>query len=139
LNYQGPYRVTNQIDDTKYEIENLINEEIFTVHIKELRPFYHDPSTIDPKEIARHAIGEFFVDSFIDIKGDRNPKTNRFFKTNLFFKVRWEGYDESYDTWEPYKELKLTEKFHTHCKLNNLKYLIPKNLETNPSATDNPI
>jgi transposase InsO family protein len=138
MNYKGPYRVVQKTDDTKYEIENLINEEIFSVHIKELRPFYYDSTSIDPKEIARHAIGEFFVDSFLDIKGNKHPKTNRFFKTDLFFKVRWEGYDESYDTWEPYKELKLTEKFHTYCFSNNLKYLIPKNLETNPPAINNP-
>ncbi len=110
----------------------------YQVHIKELRPFYHDFTSIDPKEIARHGIGEFFVDSFLDIKGNKHPKTNRFFQTDLFFKVRWEGYDESYDTWEPYKELKLTKKFHTYCFSNNLKYLIPKNLETNPPAINNP-
>ncbi len=109
-------------------LENLVNQEILTVHIKELRPFYHD-ETINPKDIARHAAGEFFIQSIVDVQGDINPRHNRYFKKNLLFKVHWLGYDDSYDTWEPYKELRLNKQFHAHCQSNNLKYLIPNDLE----------
>ncbi len=128
MNYQGPYRVIAQNNNTEYEIENLVNQEILTVHIKELRPFYHN-ETINPKDIARHAAGEFFIHSIVDVQGDRNPRHNRYFKKNLLFKVHWLGYDDSYDTWEPYKELRLNKQFHAHCQSNNLKYLIPNDLE----------
>jgi transposase InsO family protein len=128
MNYKGPYRVIAQNNNTEYEIENLVNQEILTVHVKELRPFHHD-GTINPKDIARHAAGEFFVHSIVDIQGNKNPRHNRYFKKNLLFKVHWLGFDDSYDSWEPYKELRLNKHFHAHCQSNNLAYLIPKNLE----------
>jgi hypothetical protein len=127
MNYKGPYRVISR-NDTIYRIENLVTQEIFEVHVKELRPFHHT-DTINPKDIARHAAGEFFVESIGDVQGEMNTKHNRFYKKNLYFKVHWLGYDNSYDSWEPYTELRLNKQFHAYCKSNNLVYLIPTNLE----------
>jgi hypothetical protein len=127
MNYKGPYRVISR-NDTIYRIENLVTQEIFEVHVKELRPFHHT-DTINPKDIARHAAGEFFVESIGDVQGKKDLKHNRFYRKNLYFKVHWLGYDNSYDSWEPYKELRLNKQFHAYCKSNNLVYLIPTNLE----------
>ena len=51
MNYKGPYRVISR-NDTRYETENLVNQEIFAVHVKELRPFYHN-DTINPKDMLQ--------------------------------------------------------------------------------------
>ena len=45
--------------------------------------------------------------------------------------VKWEGYDETYNSWEPYSEIKSTEAFKQYCLNNNLQYLIPKQYKTN--------
>ena len=76
MNYKGPYRVISRNDYTRYEIENLVNQEIFAVYVKELRPFYHD-NTINPKDLVRHAAGEFFVESIVDVQGDVSSRKSR--------------------------------------------------------------
>ena len=79
-------------------------------------------------DITRHANGEFVIDKVVDIRGDRNHR-DRYLRTNLELLIRWSGYDESYDSWEPYKEIRKTNQFMEYCNRNRLKYLIPTNLE----------
>jgi hypothetical protein len=70
---------------------------------------------------------EFKLESILEIKGTKDKKNcNRYLRTDLQFLIRWEGYDESYDSWEPYKEVKDTQVFNEYCLQNNMKYLIPK-------------
>lgn len=51
-------------------------------------------------------------------RGNRNDKTN------MEFKVRWAGYDESEDSWEPWKELRNTIELHEYLRTHNMKSLI---------------
>jgi hypothetical protein len=44
--------------------------------------------------------------------------------SKLEIKVHWLGYTDQHDTWEPFHEIKLTEKFQQYCWDNNLKYLL---------------
>ena len=49
--------------------------------------------------------------------------------TGLEFQVRWEGYDESEDSWEPYKELRYNTTFIKYCQQKGLRYLIPHDVD----------
>ena len=44
--------------------------------------------------------------------GHQNDQ-GRYYKRGLEFQVRWEGYDESEDSWEPYKEFVVTIRYNT--------------------------
>ena len=43
----------------------------------------------------------------------------------LQFHVKWRGFDESYNTWEPWKNLRETEKLHRYLISKGLHKLIP--------------
>ena len=42
------------------------------------------------------------------------------------FRVRWLGYDETHDTWEPWDHLRHNAKLHEYLRANKMKRLIPK-------------
>ena len=48
-------------------------------------------------DIAVQNKGEFFIDSILEHRGDRQRRTT------MEFKVRWFGYGPEHDSWEPYK------------------------------------
>ena len=135
-NYKGPMRIVNKIG-SRYTIRDLVTNKTQTVHISRLRPFYYDPRIIDPRKIARDSNDEYDIESILDIQG--SLKRKRYIKSDLKFLVKWKGYDDSYNTWEPYKALKETRQLHTYLNNNNLEYLIPMKYskEQNSDSDDN--
>jgi hypothetical protein len=122
MHYSGPYRII-KIDGSRIEIQNLVNTQTTVVHISQLRPFLYDPNYINPVEVARNAGEEFEIDSIVTIRG-KQGRRNRFLRTDLEVRVRWLGYSDRHDTWEPFQEMKLSEKFQQYCWDNDLKYLL---------------
>ncbi len=43
----------------------------------------------------------------------------------LAFHVKWRGFDESFDSWEPWKNLRETEMLHRYLILHGLQKMIP--------------
>jgi len=116
---KGSFQVVNSIG-SKYTIQNLLDGKNFDTHISNLRPFNFDSSRTDPKEVAMHDQQEFVLHRVIGHKGD---KTRR--KT-MEFLVQWEGFGPESDSWEPYANLRDTEKLIDYLNLNGLKALIPQ-------------
>jgi hypothetical protein len=116
---RGPFQVTNIIG-TKYTLQDLLTGKSFDTHIANLSPFNFDPHRTDPTEVAMHDKEEFEIESILAHRGDRTRK-----KT-LQFLVRWRGYAPENDSWEPYSELRDTDKLHIYLIANKLRSLIPK-------------
>jgi predicted metal-dependent HD superfamily phosphohydrolase len=106
--WRGPYLIISHDEDTQYNIQNLVTGVISEAHVQHLKPFYYDPKHVEPLNIAAKDNNEFIVGDIIQHNSD--PQTGI-----MLWRVRWHGYDESEDTWEPFETLCDVEKFHNYC------------------------
>ena len=117
--HRGPYQVLNKLDSI-YTIQDLVDGKFNTTHINNLHEFHYDPERTNPIDIAVQNRGEFFIDSILEHRGDRQRRST------MEFKVRWRGYGPKHDTWEPYKNLAHTEQLILYLVRNRMRSLIPK-------------
>jgi len=110
--HRGPYQVLVK-SHSIYVIEDLVNGKRTSTHIHNLRPFNYDPARTSPLGIAQQNEQEFVVESINGHRGNRQRRST------MEFKVRWTGFGESCDSWEPYKAL------HDNLRSNAMKTLIP--------------
>jgi transposase InsO family protein len=120
---KGPYQVVNRVGST-YTIQDLLNGKNFDTHISNLVPFNYDTSRTDPKEVAMHDQEEFVLHKVLAHRGDK------FRRKTMEFKVRWEGFGPEFDSWEPYSNLRDTDKLLSYLLQNKLKSLIPQKHRT---------
>jgi hypothetical protein len=89
-------------------IENLFNGRMTTNHIAQLKPFRYDPRYITPLNVAVKDTEEFVVEAILNHQ--KQPDGT------LKWLVRWDGYSDEHDTWEPFVHLKGVDKFHDYCR-----------------------
>ena len=117
---KGPMRVVSQQDDT-YELLDLVSRKIDTIHVSRIYPFKYDSTKVDPENVAIRDQGEFIVESIIDSIIDKNLP-----RTTWSFRVRWLGFDDTYDEWLGWNELRNVEALHHYLRCNGLAKYIPK-------------
>ena len=117
--HRGPYQVMEKTDSI-YTIEDLVSGKRITTHIHNLRPFVYDPDRTSPHTVAQHNEQEFVIESVLAHRGDRNRRST------LEFHIRWAGFGEAHDSWEPYKALLHTTRLHDYLRAHQMKTLIPK-------------
>ena len=76
-----------------------------------------------PADTARRDYMEYFVEKVLNHAGDKKKPTS------MSFHVKWLNYDDSHNTWEPWKTLRLCKALHVYLADINLSCFIPKNLE----------
>jgi transposase InsO family protein len=116
--WRGPMRIVKG-QNSRYTLYDLITHKEKEYHVSDIKPFHFDPEVTDPLDVARRDYLEFFVENILEHRGD--PKH----KTHLEFRVKWIGYPDEHNTWEPYSHLRDVEKLHEYLKENNMKNLIP--------------
>jgi hypothetical protein len=124
--FKGPFRVINNLG-SRYTVQNLVTmkEEVYLV--TDLQPFLFDPNIVDPRVVARNSVDEFDIHSILDIRGPKHK--NRWTRSTVQFLVKWDGYDDTYNTWEPYSGLRNTAHLHKYLRQQRLTYLLPKDAE----------
>jgi hypothetical protein len=120
--WKGPFRVVS-FEGSEYVLANLITHKHNSVHVKNLKIFNYDPSMGIPADTARRDYMEYFVEKVLNHTGDSKKPTS------MSFHVKWLNYDNSHNTWEPWKNLRLCEALHVYLRNNNMSRFIPKNLE----------
>ena len=117
---KGPCLVA-YVQGDKYSFQNLDTEEIEDYHVTRLREFRYDERYVDPRDITLRDRDEFFVEKiFLAHHGDVVGRLK-----TLAFHVKWRGFDESFNSWEVWKNLRETEIIHRYLILHGLQKLIP--------------
>jgi Chromo (CHRromatin Organisation MOdifier) domain len=68
---------------------------------------------------------EFFIETILQYASDIKRLTT------LQFKVKWLGYDETCNSWEPLANLREMEIFYLYRIVNNMKQIIPNKFKDN--------
>ena len=121
----GPYRVVKMTND-QVTVQDVIHGRTRAIHIKATRPFNMDPDHVNPVEVRRRDTDEFMVERILDHTDNSPPNKRNKLKNAFQFKVRWLGYGEKHDTWEPYSSLNNNICLHRYLHNNGLDWMIPK-------------
>jgi len=116
--HRGPFQVLHRANSI-YTIEDLVSGKRSSTHIHNLRPFNYDPVRTSPLTVAQQNEQEFVVESILSHRGNRNRRST------MEFKVRWARFEESCNSWEPYKALLQVDKLHDYLRANTMMTLIP--------------
>ena len=86
--------------NSRYTLLDLITGKEKDYHVSDMKPFVFDSALVDPLNIARRDQMEFFIVKISDHRGKLSHRKS------LQFFVSWMGYDQSYDSWESYANLR---------------------------------
>ena len=121
--HPGPYEVLSH-DKDRYEVRNLVNNGVHAVHISRLRPFKYDSVKTDPYEVALQDNEEFIVEKILEHQGSIQDKTK------MRFLVKWQGFSEESNSWEPWYEkgagLRDNAVLHDYLRERGWGFAIPK-------------
>ena len=117
--WKGPLKVLSN-DRSIYKLHDLITSKEKDYHISDLKAFYFDPLQVNPIDIARRDYLEFFVEKILGMRGDKKRSTT------LEFHIKWVGYDDTHNSYEPWKNLRDLSILHEYLYAHNLSQIIPK-------------
>jgi hypothetical protein len=137
--WEGPFRVVNISNNgNTYSLQNFLDGKVIDRHITDLKLFYYDPENTRNMSLAdialRDRIHEFPVEAVLEHYVKDIPVGQRLKTSDLSFKIKWRGFNDKWNTIEPFKNVRLNEKVHDYLRNNNLKRFIPRNLEIEEGA-----
>ena len=121
---KGPLRVIRGVD-SRFTLLDLITNKEKDYHVSDIRPFIFDPLLTDPTDVARKDYLEFFIEAILKHSGSRTSK-----KTNLRFYIKWLGYDDDRNSWEPYANIRDMTVCHEYLRSHGMANHIPKKFNT---------
>lgn len=116
---KGPLRVIRS-SESKYTLLDLITNKEKDYHVTDIKPFRFDPLSTNPIDIARKDYLEFFIEAIVKHTGTRQSK-----KSHLKFYIKWLGYDDDQNTWEPYSNIRDMTVCHEYLKSHGMSNHIP--------------
>ena len=117
--WKGPMKVVKAFGN-EYTILNLVTLKEEKVHITSLKPFKWDARQTNPREVALREAGSYDIEQVLAHRCKNKDKISSY-----EFKIRWSGYTEQDDTWEPWRGVMQTEAIHNYLRANGLKRFIP--------------
>jgi transposase InsO family protein len=116
--WRGPFQVVS-IHNSDYTLLDITTKKHKHLHISNLKQFVFNPKHTDPADVARRDYMEFFIDSILQHQGNSRRKTQ------MRFLVKWTDFDDSHNTWESWKNLRLTDALHKYLRLHGMSKIIP--------------
>ena len=118
--HRGPYEVTGR-DGINYTLRNLISKKLEVKSVFLLRPFHFDAARTNPQDVALTDYGsEYYVEKIMSHTGRWGRKGQ------MTFKVKWTGYDETYDTDNSWASLQHNDVFKAYVTDVGYARLLPE-------------
>ena len=100
--WTGPWRVVSAAKKHVYGVQNIVSGKVRDVHVARLR-FYADSEldvTSDLKDVFQHSFGqgEHEMEAVLNIGPAHDD-------SGYLVRVRWAGFEEDEDTWQPLSEV----------------------------------
>jgi len=139
--WEGPFKVINITNSgNTYHLQNFVDGGITKRHITDLKVFYHDRELtgLTLSDIAlRDHIHEFPVERCLSHRFKRMEDGSVGNKhSDLEFHIHWKGFSSRWDSWEPFKNVRLSSIVIDYMRENKLKRFIPRNLEQDAVEQD---
>jgi hypothetical protein len=134
--WEGPFRVTNITNSgNTYVLQNFVDGSVTKRHLTDLKLFHHseEETSLTLSDVAlRDRIHEFPVDRvlahrFKPTAGGSISDKNK--SSNLEVHIHWKGFSSRWDSWEPFKNVRLNDIVIDYMRTNKLRRFIPRNLE----------
>ena len=117
--WRGPLQVVSN-EGPIYTLRNLVNNKLEDFHVKNIKQFLYDPAQVDPRLVANKDYNVYDIESILKHKGKPTKRSS------LQFLVKWVGYDNSHNTWEPWSNVRDNIILHQYLRDNKqLKSLVP--------------
>ena len=113
---KGPMRVQGK---DIYHVMNLCTNKVESIHGERLSPYLHDTRNMDPVQVAYRDNELFNIEKVVSFANKTKAKKH------WSFLVKWEGYDDSYNTWEPWKVVQANSVVHDFLRSINMGKVIP--------------
>jgi hypothetical protein len=109
---KGPLLVRRHNAEGIYVLQDLVTGQTYDYHVSRLRVFLYDERTCTPLQAAiADTLDEFVVERVMRMRGNTRGK-----RTELSFLVRWAGYGEADDTWEPWEHCRDSQAVQTFLR-----------------------
>jgi hypothetical protein len=118
--WEGPMRIVNKMG-SKYTLQNLVTSECSDYHVTKLKEFRYDPEITDPSLVANRDVQAWEIDKVITHNGDIHGS-----RKDLDFLVKWKGYDDIYNRWLPWEEVRQTQQLRNYLRENNFRHLLSR-------------
>ena len=122
--WRGPMKVINN-KHGEYTLLDLTTNKERQYHSTQIKQFVFNPLRTNPTDVARKDYLEFFIETILQRSGDITKLST------LQFKIKWLGYDATYNSWEPWANLREMEILHKYLIVQNLRHLIPIQFKDN--------
>jgi Chromo (CHRromatin Organisation MOdifier) domain len=122
--WRGPMKVIDH-KHGEYTLLDLSTNKEKRYHSTQIKPFLFNPLRTNPTDVSPKDYLEFFIETILQHSGDIKRLST------LQFKVKWLGYDEIFNSWESWANLKEMEILHLYLIANNMKQMIPNQFKDN--------
>jgi hypothetical protein len=118
--WRGPMRVVN-FNKSHYTLQDMVSDKLRNFHVTQLKAFKYDQMDTDPVDIARAEQNEFLVENILEHRSDGSKR-----RTNYEFLVKWAGYENTDNTWEPWEFVRDNKQLIKYLYTHNLRQFLTK-------------
>jgi hypothetical protein len=120
--WRGPFTVEKKFTSNLYQVRDPIMEQLSKVHISRIRKV--DLTRASESEILRELLPEgcLLVEAVLAHRVQpRKPKGRRDGPPLVELRIRWDGLDETEDSWEPLRNVQRIDVVQAYCVKHKIK------------------